>query len=88
MLTAASYGADGATFRRQGLFWFFLSLTAGYKLVRQRATRLPAVQLVQALAFVVFRILSVTRSLTRALSQSLTHAYAQQLFSASTPAKY
>ena len=83
MLTATSYGADGATFRqifrRQGLFWFFQSLMAGYKLpgiVRQRATSLSAVQLVQGL-------LSVTCSLTRALSQSLTHA--QQLFSASTP---
>ena len=80
-LTATSYGADGATFRqkfrRQGLFWFFQSLTAGYKLpgrVRQRATSLSAVQ---GFAFVVFRILSVTCSLTRALSQSLAHA--QQL---------
>ena len=51
VLTATSYGADGATFRqifrRQGLFWFFQSLTAGYKLpgiVRQRATSLSAVQ--------------------------------------------
>ena len=55
----------------------FLVLTAGYKLpgrVRQRATSLSAVQ---AFAFVVFRILSVTCSLTRALSQSLAHA--QQL---------
>ena len=34
-------------------------------------------------AFVVFRILSFTCSLTRALSQSLAHP--QQLFSASTP---
>ena len=49
-LTATSYGADGATFRqkfrRQGLFWFFQSLTAGYKLpgrVRQRATSFSAV---------------------------------------------
>ena len=87
MLTATSYGADGAAFRqkvrRQGLFWFFQSLTGGYKLpgiVRQRATSLSAVQL--AFAFVVFRIPSVTCSLTRALSQSLAHA--QQLFSAST----
>ena len=86
MLTVTSYGADGATFRqkfqRQGLFWFFRSLTAGYKLpgrVRQRATSLSAVRVraVQAFAFVVFRILSVTCSLTRALSQSLAHA--QQL---------
>ena len=90
MLTAPSYGADGATFRliflRQGLFWFLQSLTAGYKLpgiVRQQATSLSAVQHVQGFAFVVFRILSVTCSLTRGLSQSLTHA--QQLFSASTP---
>ena len=89
VLTATSYGADAATFRqkfrRQDLFWFFQSLTAGYKLpgiVRQRATGLSAVQLVQSFfAFVVFRILSVTCSLTRALSQS--HAHAQQLFSAS-----
>ena len=51
VLTATSYGANGATFRqkflRQGLFWFFQSLTAGYKLrgiVRQRATSLSAVQ--------------------------------------------
>ena len=50
-------------------------------MVRQRATSRSSVQLVQA--FVVFRILSVTCSLTHALSQSLTHA--QQLFSASTP---
>ena len=50
-----------------GLFWFFRSLTAGYKLpgiVRQ--TSLSAVQLVQGFfAFVVFRILFVTSSLTR-----------------------
>ena len=58
MLTTTSYGADGATFRqkfrRQGLFWFFQSLTAGYKLpgrVRQRATSLSAVQLVQGFCF-------------------------------------
>ena len=58
MLTATSYGADGATFRqkfrRQGLFWFFQGLTAGYKLpgiVRQRATSLSAVQLVQGFCF-------------------------------------
>ena len=34
-------------------------------------------------AFVVFRILSVTCSLTRALSQIIAHV--QKLFSASTP---
>ena len=58
MLTVTSYGADGATFRqkfrRQGLFWFFRSLTAGYKLpgiVNQRATSLSAVQLVQGFCF-------------------------------------
>ena len=39
--------------------------------------------LYRAFVFVVFRILSVTCSLMRALSQSLTHA--QQLFSVSTP---
>ena len=50
-------------------------------MVRQRATSRSSVQLVQA--FVVFRILSVTCSLTHALSQSLAHA--QQFFSASTP---
>ena len=90
MLTATSYGADGATFpqkfRRQGLFSFFQSLTAGYKLpgiVRQRATSLSAVQLVQGFCFVVFRILSVTGSLTRALSRAQSLAHAQQLFSAS-----
>ena len=37
----------------------------------------------RAFAFVVFRILSVTCSLTRALSQSIAHV--QQLFSVSTP---
>ena len=46
MLTATSYGADAATFRlnfrRQGLLWFFRSLTVGYTLVRQRATSLSA----------------------------------------------
>ena len=42
--------------------------------------------LYRAFAFVVFRILSVTGSLTRALSESLAHA--QQLFNAaSTPGK-
>ena len=46
-------------------------------MVRQRATSRSSVQLVQA--FVVFRILSVTSSLTHALSQSLAHA--QQFFS-------
>ena len=50
-------------------------------MVRQRATSRSSVQLVQA--FVVFRILSVTCSLTHAISQSLAHA--QQFFSASTP---
>ena len=50
-------------------------------MVRQRATSRSSVQL--AFAFVVFRILSVTCSLTHALSQSLAHA--QQFFSASTP---
>ena len=62
LLSATSYGADGATFRqkfrRQDLFWFFQSLTAGYKLpgiVRQRATSLTAVQLVQGFfAFAVY----------------------------------
>ena len=84
MLTATSYGADGATFRqkfrRQGLFWFFQSLTAGYKLPGIVAA---SFQLYRAFAFVVFRILPVTCWLTRALSQSLAHA--QQHFSASTP---
>ena len=46
MLTATSYGADAATFRlnfrRQGLLWFFQSLTVGYTLARQRATSLSA----------------------------------------------
>ena len=78
--TSLVCGANGATFRqkfrRQGLFWFFQSLKAGY--TWQRATSLSAVQLVQS--FFVFRILSVTCSLTRALSQSLAHA--QQLISA------
>ena len=94
MLTATSYGADGATFpqkfRRQGLFSFFQSLTAGYKLpgiVRQRATSLSTVQLVQGFCFVVFRILSVTGSLTRALGAfsrlRASRTRAQQLFSAS-----
>ena len=41
--------------------------------------------LYRAFAFVVFRILSVTGSLTRALSQSRAHV--QQLFSASTPSQ-
>ena len=65
-------------FRRRGLFWFFQGLTAGYKLpgiVRQRV--IQPYSLYRALAFVVFRILSVTCSLTRALFQSLAHA--QQL---------
>ena len=73
-------------FRRQGLFSFFQSLTAGYKLpgiVRKRATSFSAVQLVQGFCFVVFRILSVTGSLTRAFSQAQSLAHAQQLFSAS-----
>ena len=45
VLTATSYGADGAKkLRRKGLFWFFQSLTAGYKLPGQRATSRSAVQ--------------------------------------------
>ena len=52
-------------------------------MVRQRDTSRSSVQL--AFAFVVFRILSVTCSLTHALSQSLAHA--QQFFSASTPGR-
>ena len=79
VLTATLYGANGATFRqkfrRQGPFWFFQSLTAGYKL--------PGMY--RAFAFVVFRILSVTCSLMRALSQSFVHT--QQLFSVSTPGR-
>ena len=62
-----------------GLFWFFQSLTAGYKLpgiVRERATSDSSVQLVQFFFVSVY----FPCSLTRALS---THA--QQLFSASTP---
>ena len=86
VLTATSYGADGATFR-QKFGWFFQSLTAGYKLpgvVRQlNELVFQPYSLYRAFAVVVFRILSVTCSLTRALSHSLTHA--QQLFSASTP---
>ena len=50
-------------------------------MVRQRATSRSSVQL--AFAFVVFRILSVTCSLTHALSQSLAHA--QQFFTAAAP---
>ena len=48
-LTVTSYWRRWSDiFRRQGLFWFFQSLTAGYKLpgrVRQRATSLSAIQL-------------------------------------------
>ena len=64
-----------------GLFWFFQSLTAGYKLpgiVRERATSDSSVQLVQGFFVSVY----FPCSLTRALSKSLPHA--QQLFSAST----
>ena len=70
--------------KTQGLFWSNCRLQATWhSKARQRATSLSAVQL--AFAFVVFRIPSVTCSLTRALSQSLAHA--QQLFSASTPSQ-
>ena len=64
-----------------GLFWFFQSLTASYKLpgiVRERATSDSSVQLVQGFFVSVY----FPCSLTRALSKSLPHA--QQLFSAST----
>ena len=48
-------------FRRQGLLWFFQSLTVGYKLPGQRATSLSAVRLrVSVVCFAVFHILSVT----------------------------
>ena len=54
MLTATSYGADAATFRlyfrKQGLLWFFQSLTVGYTLVRQRATSLSATTAVRVSA--------------------------------------
>ena len=62
-----------------GLFWFFQSLTAGYKLpgiVRERATSDSSVQLVQGFFVSVY----FPCSLTRALSKSLPHV--QQLFSA------
>ena len=60
------------------------SFTAGYKLPGiVAASYWSFSHTALAFAFVVFRILSVTCSLTRALSQSLAHA--QQLFSASTP---
>ena len=84
-ITATSYGADAAifrqNFRRQGLLWFFQSLAVGYTLVRQRPTNLSATTAVRVsvFCFAVFRILSVTFSLTRALCQSLAHA--QQHFS-------
>ena len=52
-------------------------------MVRQRATSLSAVQLVQGFCFCSLPYTSVTCSLTHALSQSLAHA--QQFFSASTP---
>ena len=79
MLTTTSYGADAATFRhfrRQGLLWFFQSLMVGYTLVRQRATSLSATHSRAGLRLLlaVFRILSVTFSLMRGLSQSLAHA--------------
>ena len=76
VLTTTSYGTDAVTFRlnfpRQGLLWFFQSLTVGYTLVRQRATSLSATTASRAglcLLLAVFRLLS---TLTRALCQSLT----------------
>ena len=55
VLTATSYGADAATFHlnfpRQGLLWFFQSLTVGYMLVRQRATSLSATTAVRVSVF-------------------------------------
>ena len=83
ILAATSYGADAATFHQTGPSLVLLSLTVGYKqpgIVRQRATSLSATIAVRVsvFCFVAFRILSVTFSLTRALSQSLAHA--QQRF--------
>ena len=75
LLTEMSYGTDAATFRqnfrRQGLLWFFQRLMVDYKLpgiVRQWATRLSTIPV---FCFAVFCILSLTFSLTRALSQNL-----------------
>ena len=68
-------------FLKTGPFLVLLKSNKLPGMVRQRATSRSSVQL--AFAFVVFRILSVTCSLTHALSQSLAHA--QQFFSASTP---
>ena len=77
VLTATSYGADAATFRlnfrRQGLLWFFQSLTVGYMLVRQRATSLSATTAVRV-SVSCLQSSAVTFSLTRALCQSLAHA--------------
>ena len=94
LLTTTSSGADAATFclsfRRQGLLWFFQSLAVGCTLpgilVRQRATigvlySCTGLRLCSA----AFCILSITLSLTLALSERLAHA--QQHFSTSTPAK-
>ena len=61
-----------------GLFWFFQSLTAGYKLPGIVRERDSSVQLVQGFFVSVY----FPCSLTRALSKSLPHV--QQLFSAST----
>ena len=79
ILAATSYGADAATFHQTGPSLVLSSLTVGYKqpgIVRQRATSLSATTAVRVsfFCFVAFRILSVTFSLTRALSQSLAHA--------------
>ena len=79
ILAATSYGADAATFHQTGPSLVLSSLTVGYKqpgIVRQRATSLSATTAVRVsvFCFVAFRILSVTFSLTRALSQSFAHA--------------
>ena len=85
ILAATSYGADAATFHQTGPSLVLSRLTVGYKqpgIVRQRATSLSATTAVRVsvFCFVAFRILSVTFSLTRALSQSLAHV--QQRFTA------
>ena len=85
ILAATSYGADAATFHQTGPSLVLSSLTVGYKqpgIVRQRATSLSATTAVRVsvFCFVAFRILSVTFSLTRALSQS--RARATTLYSA------
>ena len=99
MLTATSYGADAATFclnfRRQGLLWFFRSLTVGYTLVRQRATSLSAttavrvsVSCLQSSVYIFVNTCALSKPRARATALAFIVAFACYMILTCMPILY